>query len=45
VDVYRRERQAGERFVDTVRRLGVAPLRAATDAVRGETAQPVSEPA
>jgi len=38
VELYRAERQAGERFVDTVRRLGVAPLRAAADAVRRSTA-------
>ncbi|NDY92193.1 nitrite/sulfite reductase [Ideonella livida] len=39
IEVYRRERQAGERFVDTVRRVGVPPLRAATDAVRHATAR------
>ena len=38
IDTYRRERAAAERFVDTVRRLGVAPFRAAADAVRRETA-------
>ena len=38
IDVYRRERRGGERFVDTARRLGVAPFRAATDAVRRSTA-------
>jgi len=38
IDAYRRERAAAERFVDTVRRLGVAPFRAATDAVRRKTA-------
>jgi sulfite reductase (NADPH) hemoprotein beta-component len=38
VDTYRRERQAAERLVDTVRRLGVAPFRVATDAVRHATA-------
>jgi sulfite reductase (NADPH) hemoprotein beta-component len=38
IDVYRRERQPGERFVNTVRRLGVPPLRTATDAVRHITA-------
>ena len=37
IDTYRRERAAAERFVDTVRRLGVAPFRAAADAVRRET--------
>ncbi len=38
IDVYRRERQDGERFVDTARRLGVPPFRAAADAVRRATA-------
>ena len=40
IETYRRERSAGERFIDTVRRLGVAPFRAATDAVRLATAAP-----
>jgi sulfite reductase (NADPH) hemoprotein beta-component len=39
IEVYRRERAAGELFVDTVRRLGLPTLRAATDAVRRSTAQ------
>ena len=34
VQAYRRERVAGERFVDTLRRTGPAPFRAAADAVR-----------
>jgi sulfite reductase (NADPH) hemoprotein beta-component len=38
IETYRRERSAGERFVDTVRRLGVAPFRAAADEVRQTTA-------
>src|SRR5574337_579231 len=38
IATYRRERQPGERFVDTTRRLGVAPFRAAADAVRHTTA-------
>ncbi len=38
IDTYRRERRAGERFIDTARRLGTPPFRAATDAVRGTTA-------
>jgi sulfite reductase (NADPH) hemoprotein beta-component len=38
VDAVRAERRPGERFVDTVRRLGVAPLRTVTDAVRRTTA-------
>jgi len=38
IDTYRRERQAGEHFVDTARRLGTLPFRAAADAVRRSTA-------
>jgi len=35
---YRRDRTEGERFIDSVRRLGTAPFRAATDGVRLATA-------
>lgn len=53
VDTYLRQRTPGERFVDTARRLGVAPFRVAADAVRRDTAAapaaakaaPVAEPA
>jgi sulfite reductase (NADPH) hemoprotein beta-component len=38
IETYRRERQNGELFVDTSRRLGTAPFRAAADAVRRATA-------
>jgi sulfite reductase (NADPH) hemoprotein beta-component len=38
IDVYRAERQPDERFVDAARRLGIAPFRAAADAVRRDTA-------
>ena len=38
IETYRRERSSGERFIDTVRRLGVAPFRAAADEVRLTTA-------
>ncbi len=38
VETYRRERHAGERFIDTARRLGTPPFRAAADAVRRSTA-------
>jgi len=38
IATYRRERRAGERFIDSVRRLGTAPFRAATDDVRQATA-------
>ena len=39
LDLYRRERAEGERFVDVARRLGPAPFRAAADAVRRTTAR------
>ena len=39
LDVYRAERQPGEHFVDSARRLGVAPFRQAADAVRRSTAR------
>jgi len=38
IETYRHERHAGERFIDTVRRLGVAPFRAAADETRLATA-------
>jgi len=38
IDTFRAQRLPGERFVDAARRLGVAPFRAAADAVRRETA-------
>jgi sulfite reductase (NADPH) hemoprotein beta-component len=38
IATYRRERTAGERFIDSVRRLGTQPFRASTDAVRQSTA-------
>jgi len=38
IATYRRERTVGERFIDSVRRLGTTPFRAATDAVRQATA-------
>ena len=37
IDTFRRERQAGERFLATVRRIGIAPFRESTDAVRHAT--------
>jgi sulfite reductase (NADPH) hemoprotein beta-component len=43
VEVYRRERAGGERFVDVARRLGSAPFRAAADAVRRSTATALAE--
>ncbi|MFO1219863.1 MAG: nitrite/sulfite reductase [Burkholderiaceae bacterium] len=38
IDTYLARRRPGERFVDAARRLGVAPFRAAADAVRHATA-------
>jgi sulfite reductase (NADPH) hemoprotein beta-component len=38
LEVFRRERGPGERFVGVAQRLGVAPFRSATDNVRRETA-------
>jgi sulfite reductase (NADPH) hemoprotein beta-component len=38
IDTYRDQRAANERFVDTARRIGVTPFRAAADLVRRETA-------
>ena len=38
IGIYLRERQAGERFIDTSRRLGPLPFRHAADAVRRSTA-------
>jgi len=45
IDVYLRQRQAGEHFIDTARRLGVPAFRAAADAVRRDTAAPAAKPA
>jgi sulfite reductase (NADPH) hemoprotein beta-component len=39
VNTYLRERAAGERFVNAVRRLGLAPFRAAADEARRSTAR------
>jgi len=38
ITTYRRERAASERFIDTVRRIGLAPFKAAADAERHLTA-------
>jgi sulfite reductase (NADPH) hemoprotein beta-component len=38
IDTYRAQRATGERFIDTVRRLGIAPFKTAADAVRSATA-------
>ena len=42
IDLYREQRQQGERFIDTARRLGPAPFAAAADAVRRSTARKVA---
>jgi len=39
IDVYRAQRLSGERFIDTVRRLGLAAFKAAADAQRHITGQ------
>jgi sulfite reductase (NADPH) hemoprotein beta-component len=39
IDTYREQRAPRERFIDTVRRLGVEPFKAPTQAVRRSTAQ------
>ncbi len=38
IETYRRERQAGEKFVETVRRIGLPPFKTAADAQRHLTA-------
>jgi len=37
LEVYRQSRQPHEPFIDTVRRVGLAPFKAAADAVRQST--------
>ncbi len=39
IEVYQRERQGHERFIDTVQRIGTPPFRVAADAVRRATAR------
>jgi sulfite reductase (NADPH) hemoprotein beta-component len=39
ITTYKRERQAAERFIDTVRRIGLAPFKLAADAERHATAR------
>ena len=46
ITTYKRERQAAELFVDTVRRIGLAPFKQAADAERRATAtSPATRPA
>ncbi len=40
LDTYRAQRAANERFIDTVRRIGMEPFKAAANAVRRTTATP-----
>jgi len=39
VQTYRQQREAGERFIDTVRRVGIEPFKAPANAVRTSTAK------
>ena len=39
ITTYQTQRQAGERFIDTVRRIGLDPFKVATNAVRRSTAR------
>ncbi|WP_066338815.1 nitrite/sulfite reductase [Azohydromonas lata] len=45
IDTYRAERAEGERFIDTVRRVGLSPFKTAADAVRTATAVREAQPA
>jgi sulfite reductase (NADPH) hemoprotein beta-component len=45
IATYRGQRTEGERFIDTVRRLGIAPFKTAADAVRSATAVREAQPA
>ncbi len=42
LDTYRAERQSGETFIATVRRIGIEPFKAAANAVRTHTARPAT---
>jgi sulfite reductase (NADPH) hemoprotein beta-component len=39
IDTYRKERQSGELFIDTVRRIGLPPFKTAADGQRRLTAR------
>ena len=39
IDTFKRERQAGEHFIDAVKRLGLDPFKTAANAVRTSTAK------
>jgi len=39
IDTYQAQRQGGERFIDTIKRIGLDPFKASTNAVRRSTAR------
>ncbi len=39
IETYQAQRQAGEKFVDTVKRVGLEPFKAAANAIRRSTAK------
>jgi sulfite reductase (NADPH) hemoprotein beta-component len=39
IDTYRAERANDERFIDTIKRVGIEPFKSAANAVRRSTAQ------
>lgn len=39
IDTYQAQRQSGERFIDTIKRVGLDPFKASTNAVRRSTAR------
>jgi sulfite reductase (NADPH) hemoprotein beta-component len=39
IDTYQAQRQSGERFIDTIKRIGLDPFKASTNAVRRSTAR------
>ena len=39
IDTYQAQRQGGERFIDTIKRIGLDPFKASTNAVRRTTAR------
>ena len=39
IDTYQAQRQGGERFIDTIKRVGLDPFKASTNAVRRSTAR------
>ncbi len=43
IDTYRGQRAASERFIDTVRRVGLEPFKQAANAVRRSTAKETTQ--